>query len=52
MVRVLSRFIVGLDYNEFALAIKEARNFRQYFSNKRDHGVQAVQEAINNKKIQ
>ena len=47
MVRMFSRFIIGLDYDEFALAIKEARNFRQYFSNRRDHGIQAIQEAFN-----
>ena len=47
MVRAFSRFIIGLDYNEFALAIKEARNFRQYFSDRRDHGIQAIQEAVN-----
>ena len=47
MVRVFSRFIIGLNYDDFALAIKEARKFRQYFSNRRDYGIQAIQEAIN-----
>ena len=33
IIRILSQFIISLNYNEFAQAIKEARNFRQYFSN-------------------
>ena len=50
MVRVIFRTVIGLSYDDFISTMKEARNFRQYFADRRDRAIQAIVEARKRKK--